>query len=1312
MTQTCEAKVLRHETSQKHQVGLRKLHGQQGGDDGGLDPASAAASSTSGTSECAGVLASTLPLRDSIAAFVQYGQPRMKFAEVEADPFEAVVFEVGASDIRVRSKTCKRVVTALASCPECLSAVKAKPLRVALAKQAYMIDLTMLTFHCYHSSPEDLLRFKDSLPDRDYQQHNLAGQDVDRFLRVKNNLELCRAVAAKLEFLPAWRVSPSLKAFWDLWLRKPHRSHSSSMEAEAYSSLVRGMTESLAGGRAREFDLVLASRVAAGALRSDLLVNSLCVSFLAKFHTGLQNCRRQTTSEFADYEILADSLTTLGKHQEVVSLLQAFKVNPKKLKALPPANDRHPQPFVAISKPEVLRENFACAQGYLRYAGRRPHIIVDETTWAADWSQVRQFLKGADGEMRDAWIGGCWSAAAEDDYSVLDAEDHSKDDLPKEGLAKLALHCAVQRGDSMRWLFDVCTVPRPPGVASALETLELVSRVLQQATRAGGMPPNGLAFDGGANNSKLLAVFLGQLDPALQDELPFFRDCKKDASLLELPFYPHQFLRYGSDILVCFNGSYHWQKRYSLAHLSGCRKIRHGGIYTDLSVELSNGLPEAAYIVSDAQSDVASCQRLSPPFCGKTWASLGVVVHGVLAALICSATTGSVGFSMEDICRNAMSALYLLLLHRSEASRQWTDRAERNRNSLSDITLKNGVALAHFAVVCTLTGGEPRFLQEAGIEHHFGRLKAPYRGHPNLKDYLYGHRSLCSRQIRQLQSLSDTAIQDRTSSFDRTPLTLDTVKKLSRQALSSALQFQACISENAVPGELYADLRKWWHGEGQELFRSPPTTAVNDLFDMFDITPDMQEQEIVDPEGTETSRQQAEAAAIIEAVHDRAKVLEDIREGEDAEAMEASGDGRENKESKAPEVPINPEMASDASDASAAASAKIPTNLQTLLVQALAEGGAIFDLSEPAAAGEQSMLDRLVVLSPFMRSFIKHARVQEGILSPATLNNQPARMSSWNEREHILAIARRAANVNQVRLSRAQAWRASQERLARDVRPRNEYATDADPGMTPPEAYFPPKDARFQVVAYLTEGVVRVGLITSAFRGAVAKKRGSDVTTVRTARPFPEDLPCSSTRLLHIAVCIYNKSTAEYRTSVAQRCTLQEPVNSVYGQMLVASSRVTATHLYFKLSQASAAALRLLCDGDGLPLEPVPDIPEVDETTAAAASAAADAEPEPEHKESPSLQFNDRSFMRASLANATKTFLLALEEIYRKKGYAFVDAAGMVHLENGKTPLSSSWQHLVQRVPGYFQVEFQNYGGHRFSRAVHAKLKELIPSGS
>ena len=126
-----------------------------------------------------------------------------------------------------------------------------------------------------------------------------------------------------------------------------------------------------------------------------------------------------------------------------------------------------------------------------------------------------------------------------------------------------------------------------------------------------------------------------------------------------------------AQILVAMNGAWHWQKRYSLAHLSGCRKIRHGGVFVDLSCELSCGLPQAAYLASDVQSDLAACQRLSPPYTGKTWCSLGVNVHSLIGALVCSCTTGSVGFSQEDICFNAAAGYYLLLLHRSEAGRQW-----------------------------------------------------------------------------------------------------------------------------------------------------------------------------------------------------------------------------------------------------------------------------------------------------------------------------------------------------------------------------------------------------------------------------------------------------------------------------------------------------------------------------------------------------------------------------------------------------------------------------------------------------------------
>ena len=652
----CQKKVLRHESYKTHVQGLAKLRGTlvQAPSRAG------AATAATGTSQaCSGILASKHPLQQTITLFVQHGQPRMHYAKGETDPLEDIRFEVLSNDISIRHAKCKGVAgESMTACSECVQACKARTFKVAIAKQAYVIDLTMLTSHCYHSTAQELERFRAALPERDYQDARLAGQDLDRYLRIKNNLELCRAVAAKFECTPAWRVSASLRRFFEQWLQKPHRSHATDTEAEAHSSLVRGMAESVLAGRCRQEDLVLAARVAAGALRGDVVVESLCTSFLSKMAKGLQDCRQKTTGEFADYPMLSESLTTLGKHEEVVNLLKTFKVNPKKLQVLSLHNDRYPLPYACLNDKAQIRENVLRAAGHLHNAGSRSHFIVDETTWSASWSQVRGLTKGADGTLQDAWVGGSWSKDPEQDYSILDPAAHDRHSLPADRLARLALHVGMQRCDNRTWVFDILVVPRAPGVGSATDTLEMVAAVFQEATTAaGGVAPHGLAFDGGSNNQRLLQIFLGHSDLRLQESLPFFKDCVIDEMLKELPFWPHRFLRHDNRILVAFNGAYHYQKRYSLAHLAGCRKIRHGALFTDLSIELCEGLPHSAYLVTDAQSDTAAAQRMSTPFVGREWQSLGILVHASLGALISACTTGSPGFTREDLCHNAMTAL-------------------------------------------------------------------------------------------------------------------------------------------------------------------------------------------------------------------------------------------------------------------------------------------------------------------------------------------------------------------------------------------------------------------------------------------------------------------------------------------------------------------------------------------------------------------------------------------------------------------------------------------------------------------------------
>ena len=175
-------------------------------------------------------------------------------------------------------------------------------------------------------------------------------------------------------------------------------------------------------------------------------------------------------------------------------------------------------------------------------------------------------------------------------------------------------------------------------------------------------------------------------------------------------------------------------------------------------------------------------------------------------------------------------------------------------------------------------------------------------------------------------------------------------------------------------------------------------------------------------------------------------------------------------------------------------------------------------------------------------------------------------------------------------------------------------------------------------------------------------------------------------------------------------------MNAVYEQMLIRASRMTRAHLHFSLSNASTEALNLLRVRDRLPIQPIPEAsaaeqlepkehhdPDAVDTSAAGAMGA----PFPEGQ-----VFSDRSFMRASLASSVKKFMTALEHAYRSKGFAVVSSAGTVQLDIDKQSQHVEWKQLMERIPGFFQLEFAKLQGHRFSSAVHAKLSQMVPASS
>ena len=508
--------------------------------------------------------------------------------------------------------------------------------------------------------------------------------------------------------------------------------------------------------------------------------------------------------------------------------------------------------------------------------------------------------------------------------------------------------------------------------------------------------------------------------------------------------------------------------------------------------------------------------------------------------------------------------------------------------------------------------------------------------------------------------------------------------------------YSASIDPRNTSQELYDNLRQFCNREAPAFLGD---VVADGKFDLLDLTPDA--AEILEAEPAEGSQRQQASWQMLHAVQDRAQVIEEIadleRGADGAAASAASSDDHSKRPAEADEVPGNP-----GNLVAEEGCPEIPTTLIHVLKSAIASGGAEFALGESTGLGQAALLKRLVRLGPSIRAFVRNARLQEALLSAATLNGCREPLSPWNRREHELAVARRAVAVNHARLSRAQAWHHAQQALSKSIQPLNSKASASDAGMLAPSGYFPLGVAENpQVVAFAVDGTkakIDVGVVLSAYRGTVVRKK---VNIVRTARPFPGELPAESTKLLHLAMCVFDAEHNEFTTSVLEPCVQAEPVNCVYGQLAVAASKASATRLHFRLTPAALESLRILRDKGRPPINPMADVPENPAEEGDMGNKGAELD-------GSTLQFNEWSFMRAGLPAQCKKFLVGLEALYRSKGWPFLEqGSNMVRISEKQV---EPWDQLMERVPGYFNTEFSAYQGHRFSRAVHAKFQSLVPT--
>ena len=1292
-THTDKGRLDRHEKeSQRHQKGLKALQSQQPQDAQNaicvLPAAQPKAGPCSGvnTQDCAHPISK---IQESIRSFVRAGCPFTVYAPGERDPFSRIIFEQREGGVvLLRSTRCeKHCKKACSVCEVCVQDCNDRKFRDATASRSFELDLITFAGKLVHESPEAAQAFRQVMEQRDYRRLGLAGGELEHFTSDtsgNDTLKMLRRIRSKFDCVPNWRKSASWAAHLKNFLPQDSLFHGSSDAMLAHAALSKALTGAVVSGRCRQVEIEMASKIASGALRSDALLESLVTGFFSQARAAL--LRPCSSNNYSDLSAAADALASLGKSKDFQSLLRRYNLNPR---ALPRAGldaSQLPRAFGSLSTAEQVREAFRVAAGHLHGLSDRLHIMVDETVWSASYNQVRRLQNDA-----DYIVGGFWSLDSEETRHMLPAEEYAGQDLPVDNLARVSLHFTVQRTNTRRFVFDTAFLPKKKAGLTGAEMLDLSGRYLAAVTGACNKPPLSMAFDGATINMKLNLSFCGLVDEAELEGIPFFSCCtiKRLQNMRFWPFGqliyspPHLELKFA---MLGMNGGYHIQKRFSLQFAASVRKVLIGDVWVDTSVLLQHGLPHSVYSCGDCMSDRDAVARLTPPYLGRSCFSLGAHVAGMLAALFASFTTGSRGYSKREHAVNSFTLYFILLLHLAE------NKLKHGRDaacvSLSAVTVKNMVCACAHAINCAMTDTEPQTIQELGVENWFSMIKGAYRGSPTVKDGLLGSASVTLKQIAELRKVSPEMLcQKLATEESRDGLDEAMLQTLSAQGCRTAIEWYCYVSVDLTPDDAMSHLQKWFETQGPAFFGVPTETDQP----AGHVEPDELDADSLEVVGAELDGEEEEPGAAeaqrrletLQMVQDRAAVQEEVEELLRG-LGEASAESQPVQDADIADAkPATEEARAPAADSTANAvqdEQGPPKTLGKVMKLAIASTSStsstpsVFALGEASGHGERACLERIRLMATPMRSFIRHCRDAESIVSSATLFGGLQETSEWNKREHLLHLARRRANLSAARISRCSLWSSATQKICKSINEaskRGRSEADTADGLLPVQNFWPCFHEEKAQVLLCTGGMVCCTL--SVYRGALLKS-ASNGAKVRASKPFPSELPAICCKRIHAVELEYLEDKNEWIGSNCHPVHILDPVERVLGQLCVEEIKRSSVRLHLRLTGASQEAVKQAPKNKEAAAAMMGPAEEKTEPAAAAAAAAPDVEAPAK------WQFTDRSFTRASMEGNVMKFLRGLNAQLEKLECALTDEHGNVELNGHK----HSFETVVQQAPSYF----------------------------
>ena len=151
----------------------------------------------------------------------------------------------------------------------------------------------------------------------------------------------------------------------------------------------------------------------------------------------------------------------------------------------------------------------------------------------------------------------------------------------------------------------------------------------------------------------------------------------------------------------------------------------------------------------------------------------------------------------------------------SQAQLKWGKAWETHY--LPAATIKNAARACQMAILHSVLAEDnacAKHFAEKISEHHYAAIKSSFSGNPSIRDGVLG------TQKKHLENLRSPLPQHPGASAKQERLCAQKATEICTAALKLSCCFQAYISWDKLPQELFLDLESWWKTSGQAFFSS------------------------------------------------------------------------------------------------------------------------------------------------------------------------------------------------------------------------------------------------------------------------------------------------------------------------------------------------------------------------------------------------------------------------------------------------------------------------------------------------------------